>query len=559
MTTSEWPGLEQFAERRQQLGDVVEVQAGGRLVQDVEQAFAAVRRQVRRNLDPLRFPARQRRRRLTEAEVAEPDLVEHLQPPQHLGRAAEERQRLAHGQVEHLVNRSPAVVHLEHLRLEALAVALIARDEHVGEKLHLDADFALALTRLAAAAGHVEREVARRQPARPRVLGRGEQLADRIEGLQVRHRIRSRRPADGRLIDEHGVGDVFDALELAERADAPIPAALRALDGRIQHVVHERGLARSADARHHGQGVERDADVDVLEVVLGRAQQLQLLAAAAPPGGRHANRELLAEIFRRQRARLLHQAFERSRVDHATALLARAESQIDDVIGDADHVGVVLDDDHGVALVAELPEDVDEPLVVARVQADRRLVEHVERADQRRAERRREVDALRLAARERGRQAVERQVVEADVAQERQPARDFLQHLLGDRGFLLRQLQRREELLRVAHGERRHAVDRLARHADVARLAAQPRAAAIRAGQVAAIPAQEHADVDLVFLPLEPAEESADAPVTPRRRRRVGRPRSRTAVRPGSAPTTARRAGASGSRAAFFSSASCAR
>src|SRR5204862_2764600 len=43
--------------------------------------------------------------------------------------------------------------------------------------------------------------------------------------------------------------------------------------------------------------------------------------------------------------------------------------------------------------------------------------------------------------------------------------------------------------------------------------AAQPRALAIRARQVAAIAAEKHSDVHLVFLALEPAEESADAVV----------------------------------------------
>ena len=47
--------------------------------------------------------------------------------------------------------------------------------------------------------------------------------------------------------------------------------------------------------------------------------------------------------------------------------------------------------------------------------------------------------------------------------------------------------------------------------AHVARLAAQPRALAVRARQVAAVPAQEHADVHLVLLALEPREEAADA------------------------------------------------
>ena len=152
---------------------------------------------------------------------------------------------------------------------------------------------------------------------------------------------------------------------------------------------------------------------------------------------RHRNAQLAAQVLRRQRARLLGQPLERARIHHAAAVLAGAQAHVDEVIGDGNHVGVVLDDEHGVALIAELPEDGDQPLVVARVQADRRLVEHVERADQRRAERRGQVDALRLAARQRRRQPVEREVVEADVAQEAQAPPDLLQHLVGDRRFLL--------------------------------------------------------------------------------------------------------------------------
>jgi len=107
------------------------------------------------------------------------------------------------------------------------------------------------------------------------------------------------------------------------------------------------------------------------------------------------------------------------------------------VIGDLDHVGVVLDDEHGIPLIAELPEDVDETPVVARVQADRRLVEHVERVDQRRAERGREADALRLAAGQRRRQAGESQIVEADVGEELQAPGALYLGLAGLRLLLL--------------------------------------------------------------------------------------------------------------------------
>ncbi len=67
------------------------------------------------------------------------------------------------------------------------------------------------------------------------------------------------------------------------------------------------------------------------------------------------------------------------------------------------------------------PQRGEEALVVALVQADAGLVQDVEHADQPRSDLGGEPDALGLAARERGGAAPERQVVEADVAEEAQP------------------------------------------------------------------------------------------------------------------------------------------
>ncbi len=66
----------------------------------------------------------------------------------------------------------------EHLGLEALALADGAEKLHVGEKLHLDGLVSFARALLAAARGHVEREVRGRQPATRRLGLRGEARAD---------------------------------------------------------------------------------------------------------------------------------------------------------------------------------------------------------------------------------------------------------------------------------------------------------------------------------------------------------------------------------------------
>ena len=122
--------------------------------------------------------------------------------------------------------------------------------------------------------------------------------------------------------------------------------------------------------------------------------------------------------------------------EELAAVLAGAGAEVEDVVGGAHDVGVVLDDEDGVAEVAQVVQDVDEPVGVAGVQADGGLVEHVERADQTRAERGGELNALRFAAGERGGEAVEREVFEADLVQEVDALADLFEELVGDFGFL---------------------------------------------------------------------------------------------------------------------------
>ena len=148
----------------------------------------------------------------------------------------------------------------------------------------------------------------------------------------------------------------------------------------------------------------------------------------------------------------------------------------------ADRLLVVLDDDHRVAEVAQARERVDQAPVVALVQADRRLVEHVQRADQTRPDLARQPDALRLAAGQRAGVARQREVVEADVEQEPEPGVDLLGDPLGDHPVALAQLERGEELRRLADRHVADLGDVLVVDRDRERGRLQPRAAAGRHG-----------------------------------------------------------------------------
>ena len=184
--------------------------------------------------------------------------------------------------------------------------------------------------------------------------------------------------------------------------------------------------------------------------LLPRAPSRRSDLHAGAPLRRDRDREPPGEVLAGERVRVAHDLLGRPRRDEVPAVLAGAGPEIDDVVRRRDRRLVVLDDQHGVAQVAQPLERAEEPVVVALVQADARLVQHVEHADEARADLGREPDALPLAAGERGRLALQRQVAEADVGEELQPLADLLEHPLGDRLLGRREIDLAKGLDRVA-------------------------------------------------------------------------------------------------------------
>ena len=92
-----------------------------------------------------------------------------------------------------------------------------------------------------------------------------------------------------------------------------------------------------------------------------------------------------------------------ARKEQPPAEFARSRPEIEDAICGRDRFGIMFDDEHGVAKIAQRLENINQPLRIARVQADGRLVEHVQGAHQVRPERRSKLDPLRLSARQRRR------------------------------------------------------------------------------------------------------------------------------------------------------------
>ena len=207
--------LDQTPEGRQQLGDVIEVQAGGGLVEDVQGARAGGLRQVRGQLHALRFAAGKRGRRLSQPQIAEAHVGQHLQLLREALVAAEKLDGFIDGQLQNFVDVQAVVFDLEDAGLEAGALALLANQLDIGQKLHLHRDGAIALAGFAAPSWNVERKVAGGVAALFGVARGGEDLPDQVEHLDVSHRVGARGAADRRLIDHDGFAYGFRAFDLA--------------------------------------------------------------------------------------------------------------------------------------------------------------------------------------------------------------------------------------------------------------------------------------------------------------------------------------------------------
>ncbi len=133
---------------------------------------------------------------------------------------------------------------------------------------------------------------------------------------------------------------------------------------------------------------QRDGGGDVLQIVAARADHLDLavffFGLRRSPGT--DTREFAGKILAGQRSRVRQDVLRRALRHDLAAVHAGRRTDVDHVVGRQDRILVVLDDDHRVADIAQVRQRVEQPRVVALVQADRRLVENVEHACQARAD-----------------------------------------------------------------------------------------------------------------------------------------------------------------------------
>ena len=149
-------------------------------------------------------------------------------------------------------------------------------------------------------------------------------------------------------------------------------------------------------------------------------------------------------------------------------------THVDQVIGRADHILVMLHYDHGIAEIAESPQRLDQFPVVPLVQPYRRLVEHVEHTHQVRADLGGKPDALGFPAGHRTGIAGEGEIPQPDLFQKIKTGPDLLDDLAGNLSLFTGKFQIIEERDAATDGKICHIDDRFPVYPDSEHLLLEP-------------------------------------------------------------------------------------
>ncbi len=169
----------------EELAHVVEVQAGGGLVEQIERAAGLALAELAGQLHALGFAAGKGSGALAKVDVAEADIDEGLELLADGGDIGEDGERVFNGEVEDVGDGVAVEFYRQGLLVIAAPVADFALYVDVGHEVHFDAALAIALAGFASSAGDVEAEAARLVAALARFGEHGEQIADGREDLGV--------------------------------------------------------------------------------------------------------------------------------------------------------------------------------------------------------------------------------------------------------------------------------------------------------------------------------------------------------------------------------------
>jgi len=184
----------------EELADVVEVEAGGGFVEEIEGAAGLALGELAGELHALGFAAGERSGGLAEVNVAEAYVDEGLEFDVDGGDVFQDGDGVGDGEVEEVGDGVAVELDGEGLLIVTASVTYFAEDVDVGKEVHFDAALAFALAGLASSPLHIEGKTSGFVAALSGFGEHGEEVADGGEDAGVGCGVRAWGAAYGGLV-----------------------------------------------------------------------------------------------------------------------------------------------------------------------------------------------------------------------------------------------------------------------------------------------------------------------------------------------------------------------
>ena len=189
------------------------MQSGCRFVENIQRVSALVALQFRRELDALRFAARQFSRGLPQPQVSQADLLQNREGVAHLRLFRKELARAIHRHRQNFRDVFAPILYLQGLRVVARSVACRAGRVYARHEQQFYANKAFSFAGFTPALSDVEGEPAGGVMPGASGLRLGKDPADVVEQTGVRGKVRSRCTSNGFLVDLNQPFDGTQALD----------------------------------------------------------------------------------------------------------------------------------------------------------------------------------------------------------------------------------------------------------------------------------------------------------------------------------------------------------
>ena len=349
----------------------------------------------------MRLSAREGGRLLPHLDVAEPDAHQRIHLLSYARYGLEKALGVFNGHVQHIGDAFAFVLNFKRFPVVAGAVARLTGYIHIRQKVHFNLDHAIALTGLTSPTFDVEAEAPGLVATRFRLWQPGKPIPNGSEGARIGRRVRTWRAPDWTLVDiDHLIEMLqpFDGFTRRWRLPRPIQTHRRRFEERFDR------QSRFSAARHAGDAdklPQREIHCHILQIVTRSFNNGQLLLVSLAPFLRNCDFTPPRKIVARNAGGVLCHGARRAMRHHHAPMHTSPRANVKNVVSLADRLFVMFDNNHGIALITQVLERAQQAVIVALMQTDRRLVQHVQHSGKPRTDLRRQTYPLAFPTAER--------------------------------------------------------------------------------------------------------------------------------------------------------------